>query len=88
MYKITFDAVGYTFNRVNRKRARNAFEKGITIALCPCKLRPGHPYHPEAIIVKSDEIDNFETLENYFSSYNCTTETGKRINYFEIGRMR
>lgn len=88
MYKFTFDAIGYTFNRVNRKRARNAFNKGITIAFCPSNLRPGYPWHPEAIIVKNEEWEDFETFENHFSALNCNAETGKRVNYFEIGRMR
>ena len=50
MKKYTFTDGGYTFQRIDKKTARRAYNNGLRVMLCPVNLRPGYPYHPETSI--------------------------------------
>ena len=50
MKKYTFTDGGYTFQRIDKKAARRAYNNGLRVMLCPVNLRPGYPYHPETSI--------------------------------------
>lgn len=50
MRKYTFTDGGYTFQRIDKKAARRAYNNGLRVMLCPVNLRPGYPYHPETSI--------------------------------------
>ena len=93
MNKYKFTDNGRTFERVSKAAAKKAFINGITIAFCPCNLRPGTMWHSEYIFNRetcseyiADETgaDNyFNNLLNSFEFYNCTnTETGKYTAFF------
>ena len=73
---------GFTFERVNRKRARAAYNNGLRVILCPVNLRPGYPFYPE-ISISGKAPATFETQENAFIYYNCTTaQAGKYPAYY------
>ncbi len=93
MNKYEFTINERTFARVSKAVAKQAFVNGFTIALCPSNLRPGMPWHPEAIInieMYGDDIANdkgaendFNKLLNSFEYCNCVnTETGKYTAFF------
>ena len=88
MTEYTFTSQGHTFTRVSKTAAKKAYMNGVTIALCPCKLRPGTPWHPECILRKTPGNDTTETenelnsLLNQFEFYNCTNETGRYTAFY------
>lgn len=65
MKKYTFTDDGYTFQRVDRKAARRAYNNGLRVMLCPVNLRPGYPYHPETSI-SGKAAATFEKLCNEY----------------------
>ena len=87
MKAYTFTLNGYTFRRINRTKARTAYAHRLAVMICPCNLRPGTMWHPEAILDprKGAFVDRmeFDSLENAFTFYNCIDgETGKRPAYY------
>ena len=44
MRQYTFTENGFTFERVDKKQARKAYNNGLTVRFCPCNLRPGSPF--------------------------------------------
>lgn len=84
MKAYTFTLDGYTFRRVNRTKARTAYAHHLSVIFCPCNLRPGAPWHPEAAIdPRNDPEASFDTVDNLFTWYNCTnSETGRRPAYY------
>ena len=94
MTEYTFTSQGHTFTRVSKTAAKKAFINGFTIALCPCKLRPGTPWYPECIVNRetlgedpADAENEFNRLLNRFEFYNCTNETGRYTAFF-IGKEK
>lgn len=87
MNKYSFrDRDGRTWERVNKSRARNAYNNGLTVLLCPVNMRPFTPWHLE-IEMSKDDIGNdghtFEYVVNCFENYNCTNnETGKYTAFY------
>lgn len=43
MYQYQYRQGRYTFKRVNKATARRAYNNGLRVILCPCKLRPRFP---------------------------------------------
>lgn len=69
MRKYTYADSGYTFERVDKKTARKAYNNGLRVILCPCNLRPGYPFHPE-ISISGKAQATFEEALNAFEFYN------------------
>lgn len=78
MRKYSFINNGFTFERVDKKTARRAYNNGLRVLFCPCNLRPGAPWFPECEIDKEiSENATFETVLNSFEFYNLRNrETG------------
>lgn len=47
MRQYTFTENGFTFERVDKRQARKAYNNGLRVVVCPVNLRPGYPWHPE-----------------------------------------
>ena len=88
------------FVRVSKKRAKKLYDEGQIIYLCPYRLRPGYPWHPEIAVTKTDLTElkedfgvqyfvsntrDFETLVNDFAYYNCTWKNGEYPAYYIKG---
>jgi hypothetical protein len=93
MRKYQYTEKGFNFERVDKKTARTAYINGLSVVVCPVNLRPGAPWHPEAVINKrdrahlvADEIgvkNDFNNWVGSFEFYNCpNTETGKYAAFY------
>ena len=82
------------FIRISKKNAERRYNEGEVIYLCPHKLRPGYPWHPESAITKTDFSEEvlsqyfvtntreFEKLVSDFTHYNCNYS----IRHITLGR--
>lgn len=72
-YEFTDDH-GQRWQRVNKRRARRAYEQGERLVLCACNMRPFGPWHPEYEVFPSEHNDwsSFDALVNSFEYYNCS----------------
>lgn len=61
--------------RISKINARNRYNAGEKLFLCPMNLRPGSPWHPEVAISNEDGYD-FDELVNEFEHYNCNYGAG------------
>ena len=75
MKKYSFENDGKTWARVTKKQARTAYNSGLTISLCPVKMRPFAPWHLETYVDKSSGCP-FDYTVKSFEYYNCNRETG------------
>lgn len=83
MIHLDFTDRGTLYVRVSKTTARKAYDAGKTVVLCPCKLRPGAPWHPEIPIRHSaEDPETFEQRVNNFEYYNLSAETGRYTLYF------
>ena len=94
MIRHTFtDNAGARWDRVDVRRARNAFMDGAPVVTCPCKLRPFGYWRPEFRLVRDDsahawEIAHYgaaavwEELTNSITAYNCSYESGYYLAYY------
>lgn len=41
MNKYTFTEKGFTFKRIDKKKARITYNNGLTVRCCPVNIRPG-----------------------------------------------
>lgn len=84
MNAYTFTHEGRTFKRINRTKARAAYNNGLPVILCPCNLRPFGPWHPETVLdPRHDAGYTFELSTDFFALMNCVNgETGKRPAYY------
>ena len=73
MYNMTFDIKGIQYKRVSKPMARKAYDTGKDVVICACKLRPGKPWYPEAIINNLSK-NSFNSSE--YEWYNCNAEAG------------
>ena len=84
MNKMSFDFLGYTWERVTRSEARTRYDRGEDLMLCPSKLRPGYPWHPEVYVYYSaEEPQTFDQMDNAFRYYNLSPEAGRGVLYFK-----
>lgn len=82
MKKYTFTDGGYTFQRIDKKAARRAYNNGLRVMLCPVNLRPGYPYHPE-ISISGKAAATFEEALTAFEFYNLRgKETGRYTAFY------
>lgn len=86
MKNYTFTEKGFTFERVDKKTARRAYNNGLSVLWCPCNLNPVSPWGVAMKINKNDAGNvgrTFETVLDYFTAYNCTNaETGKYAAFY------
>ena len=79
--------------RISKQRAERLYNDGKTVYLCPAKLRPGYPWHPEVAITKAERLDDmaqyfvsdtieFEKVVNDFTHYNCNYSAGIYPAYY------
>jgi hypothetical protein len=82
MHNYNYSDSGFTFKRVNKATARRAYNNGLHIIMCPCNLRPGFPWYPEAV-VNGKSGATFETTLNAFEFYNIRgRETGRYTAFY------
>lgn len=74
------DHIKFTFKRVNKATARRAYNNGLRILVCPCKLRPGYPWYPEVNASGKSGV-NFDKLIAACEFYN-NNETGKYSSFY------
>nr|DAI61222.1 MAG TPA: hypothetical protein [Caudoviricetes sp.] len=86
MRAYTFTENGYTFKRINKKQARQAYNNGLTVRFCPCNLHPGSPFRLDMDINKINQNcagETFDSIVNAFEWYNCRdSETGKYTAFY------
>jgi hypothetical protein len=86
MKKYTFTDGGYTFQRIDKKAARRAYNNGLTVLFCPVNMRPFTPWHLEIDVSKNFEAYKdvtFENAVNAFENYNCIdNETGRYTAFY------
>lgn len=75
-----YTANGYT--RISKARARKLWDLGETVYACPCKLRPGTPWHVETAIhpVPHATLDTLLLPLLWHSS--CNAETGRYLAFY------
>ena len=75
----------YTVNgfvRVSKARARKLWGQGVTVYACPCKLRPGAPWHVETAVHPVPRA-NLDTLIIPLLWYSCcNAETGRYLAFY------
>lgn len=86
MRAYTFTENGFTFERVDKKQARKAYNNGLTVRFCPCNLRPGSPFRFDMDMNRAQENCAgaiFDRLVNVFELFNCRDkETGKYAAFY------
>ena len=75
------------FRRIQKRRARKYYEQGGEIYLCPYKLRPGEPWHPEAVahmdgLEGRDASAAFDFMVDMFEFYNCNHQSGEYAAFY------
>lgn len=86
MNKYTFEMGGKTYCRISKATARKMYERGGGFLACPCKLRPGWPWHPEVYICREMAFPYAGTFDKtiaYVTGMNCiNSETGRYLAYY------
>lgn len=86
MRKYTFQKNGFIFERIDKAKARRAYNNGLTVLFCPCNLCPGSFWglDMEMNKAKADCASiTFDGLVNMYECYNCmNTETGKYTAFY------
>ena len=82
MNKYTYTKNGFTFERIDKRQARRAYNNGFAIVICPCNLRPGVPWYP-GIVTSNKDGRTFQEMLNAFTFYNIRDkETGHYPAFF------
>lgn len=85
MNNYTFYKENYTFTRIPKNKAKAAYNNGLTVVFCPCKLQPfgswGLSMDMNKCNINCNDID-FDKLCNEYEYYNCNSETGKYISFY------
>lgn len=71
--------------RINRNKARKAYEEGKEVLFIPVNCNPLSSYFNLGIWEQKSlegQYDSFEKLYNAFTYYNCNSETGKYIAFY------
>lgn len=68
--------------RINKKKARNLFNKGEIIHLLPCKLNINNYWFPACAISLTSDIKSFDGIVNEYEYYNCNYEMGYYCAYY------
>lgn len=71
------------FTRISKSQARKLWAARVPVYACPCKLRPGRPWHPEAQrIIDRGHGFTFDRVASAVEYYGCTPETGRYLAYY------
>lgn len=76
---------GMTLKRINKHKARKAYDNGLDVLFIPCNLNPLNRVFNLGIWENKNldgQYHDFEALYNAFSYYNCNSETGKYIAFY------
>lgn len=81
MKMYSFENGGKTWKRVTKKQARAAYNSGLTVLLCPVKMRPFTRWHLETYAKKKSGCE-FSASVSGFEYYNCNSETGRYTAFY------
>lgn len=87
MRKETYTIDGVTFTRVTKTVARNLFDNGEVIGICPVNVNPKSIWDGMCEFQKGCKCENwsFGDFANSFTYYNCQTdETGRYPKFFKV----
>lgn len=87
MRKETYDIDGVDFIRVTKTVARNLFNNGEIVGICPVNINPESIWGGMCEFQKSRKWENwdFDDFVNSFIYYNCQTdEAGRYPKFFEV----
>ena len=82
MQDVRFSMNGHNYMRVDKKKAKIAFNNNLGVLFCASKSRPDSMNSIAAFIRKSDDVDTFDKAVNSYSYYNCNSETGREIWFY------
>lgn len=68
--------------RVSKTKARQTWDAGKPIILCPVKLWPFGGFRPSIMVQACQEWPDFDYAVRNFEWYNCTNETGRYPAYY------
>lgn len=68
--------------RISKLNARNRYNAGEVIYVCPEKLRPGKPWFPESSACAEDNGSDFDKFVNGYEYYNCGASAGRRARFY------
>lgn len=88
MRKESYLIDGVTYYRISKATARELFEKGECVGICPVNLNPSSFWGGMCMFQKGHKCENwgFDDFVNNFIYYNCQMEeTGKYPKYFRVG---
>jgi hypothetical protein len=86
MRKETYTIDGVTFTRVTKTVARNLFNNGEIVGICPVNINPESIWDGMCEFKKGCRGDwSFDALSNSFTYYNCQlNETGRYPKFFKV----
>ena len=87
MRKETYFIDGVTFTRVTKTVARNFFDNGEVVGICPVNVNPESIWDGMCEFQKGCKCENwsFGDFVNSFTYYNCQTEeTGRYPKFFKV----
>lgn len=77
MNKHIFYDGGTPFRRIDKRKARAAFDAGKPVILCPVNLHPFGSFRPSCMVQKGDDGRTFDAVNRDFMWHNCSDrETG------------
>jgi len=85
MQKRSYNKNGFEFIRIDKKKAKRAYNNNLTVIFCPVNLSPFSPWGLDMPMNKENLNCNyisFDKLLNEFEYYNCNNETGKYTAFY------
>lgn len=73
-----------TYTRITRAAARRLYNSGAEVALCPCKLRPGLPWMPEARTTNTRAGVPFDALITAYAAVACNHSSGLYAAFYSV----
>ena len=76
---------GREWVRVDKRKARAAWDRGETVMCCGCNMRPGGFWHPESYGDKirfADLLRGFDSFADSMTFYGCDAERGKHLAWY------
>lgn len=78
------DRDGVSWSRVNKRRARSAYNAGRDVIISPVYADPFGPWCLSVKLNRGEQwySDNFDSLVFDYEYYNCNSECGKYAAYY------